>query len=213
MAISMTRPEAVRIAGLLTAIRFAAAPAVAGLLLLAAALPGIATPTRAAALALFVVAALTDLADGFIARRFDGVTPLGAALDHAADKALTSATLIGLAATLFPPYLAAVAMLLIVRDIAVAGLREGLALSGKALPVDATGKWKTGLLMAGLTAALLEAALLAFPLSGVADAAYVLTHIGLLGALCLALWSAGLYVMRATQAGDAPPRQDRHQGA
>jgi CDP-diacylglycerol--glycerol-3-phosphate 3-phosphatidyltransferase len=197
MAISTTRSDAGRIAGLLTAIRFAAAPAVAGLLLIAAAFPGEAAIARSAALILFVLAALTDLADGFVARRFDAVTPLGAALDHAADKALTSAALIGLSATLFPPYLAALAVVVIVRDVGVAGLREGLALSGKALPVDPTGKWKTVLLMIGLIAALTEAALLAFPPSGVADVAFMLTHIGLIGALGLALWSGWLYLARA----------------
>jgi CDP-diacylglycerol--glycerol-3-phosphate 3-phosphatidyltransferase len=193
----MTRAEAVRLAGALTVSRLVAAPLIAGLLLLAAAMPGLADGARLGALILFVLAALSDLADGWVARTFEAQTALGAALDHAADKVLTSAALIALSATVWPAHLTAVAVVLILRDLLVAGLREGLAQSGRALPVDAVGKWKAGLLMAGLIAALIETALLALPPSGVADAAYLATHVCLVAALALSLWSAAGYVARA----------------
>lgn len=193
----MTSAEAVRLAAALTSLRLVAAPVIAMLLLLGGGEGEAALSARLIALGVFIVAALSDLADGWIARRFNAVTPLGAALDHAADKVLTTATLFGLAMTIWPPYLAAAAIGLLLRDFLVAGLREGLALSGRALPVDATGKWKTGLLMTGLSAALLEAVLRAWPPSGIADAAWLLSHIGILGALVLALISAALYVRRA----------------
>jgi cardiolipin synthase (CMP-forming) len=49
-----------------------------------------------AALLLFIVAALTDVADGFVAKRFNGVTSLGAMLDPAADKLLVGGLVIAL---------------------------------------------------------------------------------------------------------------------
>jgi CDP-diacylglycerol--glycerol-3-phosphate 3-phosphatidyltransferase len=193
----MTRDEAVRFAGALTMARLALAPVIAGLLLWASAAPEAADGARLAGLILFVLAAVTDLADGWVARRFGAQTALGAALDHAADKVLTSAVLIGLSATVWPVHLAAVAIVLILRDVLVAGLREGLAQSGRALPVDTLGKWKAAALMAGLFFALLETALLAWPPSGVADGAYLAAHGCLVIALGLSLWSAGGYVRRA----------------
>ena len=49
------------------------------------------------AAALFVAAALTDLADGYVAKRFGGATPLGAVLDPLADKLLMASLFVALA--------------------------------------------------------------------------------------------------------------------
>jgi cardiolipin synthase (CMP-forming) len=49
------------------------------------------------ATALFLVAALTDLADGYVAKRFNGATPLGAVLDPVADKLLLASLFVVLA--------------------------------------------------------------------------------------------------------------------
>lgn len=198
-AFSMTSADAIRLAAGLTIARFIAAPVIGALLLLAPVSVDSALLARSAALGVFVAASLTDWADGWIARRFNASTPLGAAMDHAADKVLTTATLIALSATIWPAYLAAVALVLIARDMLVAGLREGMAMTGRALPVDATGKWKTALLMLGLIAGLLEGVLMSWPPSGVADAAMAACHLGLGGALILSLWSAAVYVRRAVR--------------
>ena len=48
------------------------------------------------AAALFLLAALTDLADGYVAKRFSGVTPLGAVLDPVADKLLMASVFLTL---------------------------------------------------------------------------------------------------------------------
>ena len=55
----------------------------------------------AMALMVFLFAAATDWLDGYFARKLNAVTPLGAALDHCADKVLTACTLLALAITPF----------------------------------------------------------------------------------------------------------------
>ncbi len=96
---------------------------------------------------IFILAALTDWLDGALARRMKAVTPLGAALDHVADKALIAAVLIALAYTALPADLVAAAIILIVRDLVVAGLREHF---GAQMRVDRLGKLKAALAMSGV---------------------------------------------------------------
>ena len=99
---------------------------------------------------LFVLASMTDWLDGYLARKLNAVTPLGAALDHCADKVLIACVMLALAYAAFPMQLVIAAMMIIARDIAVAGLREGLSASGRALPVSWVGKWKAAAEMAGV---------------------------------------------------------------
>lgn len=144
---------------LLTTSRLAAAPILAGLLLWAQQVsftaPQTSAPILWAAFAVFALAALTDLADGWLARKLNAVTPMGAALDHTADKTLVAAGLMGYALAWAPFDLVVAALIIVLRDLAVAGLREGLSLSGRALPVSRLGKIKTTAEMVGLGAALL----------------------------------------------------------
>jgi CDP-diacylglycerol--glycerol-3-phosphate 3-phosphatidyltransferase len=183
---------------MLTAARIVAAPVVAALVLWAHESAFTLGPARSAliytiAAALFIAAALTDLIDGWLARKLDAVTPFGAALDHAADKALVASALVALSYALFPLSLVAAALILIIRDIAVAGLREALAASGKAPPVGRIGKVKAFAEMAGVAAALcLPAAAYAAP--PVLDALSGAAHGFLWAAAVLALWSAALYL-------------------
>ncbi len=96
------------------------------------------------ALAVFVSASLTDLVDGWLARRWEQQSDFGKVLDPIADKLLVAAALFMLAAfdrLSIPSIVAAIAIL--GREIMVSGLREFLA--GRAsLPVTALAKWKTG---------------------------------------------------------------------
>lgn len=144
---------------LLTTSRLAAAPILAGLLLWAQQVsftaPQTSAPILWAAFAVFALAALTDLADGWLARKLNAVSPMGAALDHAADKTLVAAGLIGYALAWAPFDLVIAGLIIVLRDLAVAGLREGLSLSGRALPVSPLGKIKTVAEMIGLGAVLL----------------------------------------------------------
>lgn len=99
-------------------------------------------------LALFVLAALCDWADGALARRFGLVSRLGTILDPIADKVLVATALLTLIASGSIAGLSVIAAaLLIGREIAVAGLREALAQSGHAMPVSDVAKAKTALQM------------------------------------------------------------------
>lgn len=172
---------------LLTIFRIAAAPAIAGLVLWASQIVHVNAQTAGlvylAALVLFIAASLTDWLDGYLARKLDAVTPLGAALDHAADKVLITCVLVALAYAALPWMLVAAAVLILGRDVAVAGLREGISAQGKTLPVSDLGKWKAAAEMAGVGAflAFQTAALMLAPQSVI---------IGLDWAARILLWAA-----------------------
>lgn len=172
---------------ILTGFRIIAAPVLAGLVLVASTYlysdPYLAGFIYALTFLLFVIAALTDWLDGYLARKLDAVTPLGAALDHAADKVLITCMLVALAFAALPLPLVAAAVLILGRDVAVAGLREGIAAQGKSLPVSQIGKWKAAAEMAGV------GAFLAFQTAALlrADASIVL---GLDWAARILIWSA-----------------------
>lgn len=93
------------------------------------------------ALIIFLVAALTDFLDGFIARRRKQVTRLGQLLDPAADKILTSSAFVALVELGMMP--AWMVVLVIGREFAVSGLRGIAALQGIAISAATVGKLKT----------------------------------------------------------------------
>ncbi|MBY0569313.1 MAG: CDP-diacylglycerol--glycerol-3-phosphate 3-phosphatidyltransferase [Hyphomonadaceae bacterium] len=189
---------------LLTIFRIVAAPAIAGLVLWASQIVHVNVETAGqvylAALVLFIAASLTDWLDGYLARKLDAVTPLGAALDHAADKVLITCVLVALAYAALPWWLVLASVLILGRDVAVAGLREGISAQGKTLPVSDLGKWKAAAEMAGVAAflAFQTAALMLAPQSlilGLDWAARIL----LWAAAALALISGAQYLAVLTR--------------
>lgn len=89
----------------------------------------------------FLIAALTDLLDGYLARKHNQVTALGKLLDPVADKLLTLAGFVmlvdqGLAA-------AWIVIIILGREVAITGLRAIAAAEGLVMPADEWGKWKT----------------------------------------------------------------------
>ncbi len=96
------------------------------------------------ALALFIMAAITDWLDGHLARRFKAGSPLGRMLDPIADKLLVAAALLLLVATGgIAGWSIAAALAILLREIAVSGLREHLGPLGITVPVSGLAKWKT----------------------------------------------------------------------
>ena len=97
------------------------------------------------ALVIFIVAALTDLLDGKIARKRNLVTDLGKFLDPIADKLLTSAVLFMLIVdgTIPAPYGVIVVTIIIAREFMVSALRLIAASKGTVLAADIWGKTKT----------------------------------------------------------------------
>ncbi len=90
--------------------------------------------------AIFGLAALTDLLDGYVARRRKQITPLGQMIDPIADKLLTAAAFISLVQlNLAPAWMVAV---IIGREMAVTGLRSVAYARGISMPASALGKTK-----------------------------------------------------------------------
>jgi CDP-diacylglycerol---glycerol-3-phosphate 3-phosphatidyltransferase len=92
------------------------------------------------ALIVFLAAALTDLLDGYLARRWKQVTTVGTLLDPVADKLLISAALISLVEIrLLPGWMV---ILIISREFAVSGLRGIAAAEGYTIRASELGKSK-----------------------------------------------------------------------
>jgi CDP-diacylglycerol--glycerol-3-phosphate 3-phosphatidyltransferase len=91
-------------------------------------------------LAIFLVAAGTDLLDGYLARRLKQVTTIGTLLDPIADKLLVSAALISLVQIRALP--GWMAVLIISREFAVSGLRSIAAAEGYTIKASDLGKTK-----------------------------------------------------------------------
>ena len=89
----------------------------------------------------FVIAALTDSVDGYIARKHNQITVFGQFFDPLADKLLISAALITLVGQ--GRLSAWLAMIIITREFAVSGLRYFAWMNGKVIPASSMGKIKT----------------------------------------------------------------------
>ena len=97
-----------------------------------------------AALGLYTLGAVTDFLDGWVARKFNQITPFGTFLDPICDKIYVIILLLALVDTGFAngSNLPAV-MLIITREFLVSGLREYLAPKKIKMPVTKLAKWKT----------------------------------------------------------------------
>ncbi|MDE2030554.1 MAG: CDP-diacylglycerol--glycerol-3-phosphate 3-phosphatidyltransferase, partial [Alphaproteobacteria bacterium] len=96
------------------------------------------------ALGLFAFAGITDYLDGYMARRDNDVTKIGQFLDPIADKLLVASVILMLVyngqingINVFP------AVIILMREVAVSGLREFLAELRVSVPVSKLAKWKT----------------------------------------------------------------------
>ena len=105
-------------------------------------------------LAIFLVAAGTDLLDGYLARRWKQVTTIGTLLDPIADKLLTSAAFISLVELQQIP--AWIVVIIIGREFAVSGLRSIASAEGFTMPASDLGKTKMVLQVVAITVIVLE---------------------------------------------------------
>ncbi len=113
------------------------------------------TPDRSLiAAVIFTVAAVTDLLDGYIARRTGQVTKLGKLLDPIADKLLVLSALILLVN--MDRVSALVAILVIAREVAVTGIRAIAAGEGLIIAAETTGKYKMALQVVAIVLLILE---------------------------------------------------------
>ncbi len=115
------------------------------------------TGFRIAALGVFSLSSITDVYDGYLARKHGWVTNLGKFLDPLADKLLVSVALIGLVQIGMVPVWSA--YLIIGRELLVTGLRAIAAYAGILILPSRLGKWKTTTQMAALFGYLLASVL------------------------------------------------------
>jgi cardiolipin synthase (CMP-forming) len=143
IASPMQRSKALSLPNILTYGRLAAVPAVVALLF---------WPedhwSRWAALAVFILAAITDYLDGYFARVYAQQSALGRMLDPIADKLLVAACLLMLVAdATIRGWALWAAIVILCREILVSGLREYLAALKVSVPVTQLAKWKTTIQM------------------------------------------------------------------
>ncbi|WP_126172477.1 CDP-diacylglycerol--glycerol-3-phosphate 3-phosphatidyltransferase [Altericroceibacterium xinjiangense] len=140
------------------------------------------------AFALYCLMGITDYFDGYLARSSGAVSRLGIFLDPIADKIMVAAVILVLTAqgVLRGPYVGdmhvVAGLVILMREIAVSGLREFLAGLQVSMPVTKLAKWKTTFQLVALGALILGQALPEWPwvhLMGLASlwAAAVLTVI------------------------------------
>jgi len=122
---------------------------------------------KIAAFAIFLLASLTDLLDGYLAKKNNQITDFGRLMDPIADKILIlSAFLAFVELGLVPAWMV---VIILFREVAVTGLRA-LALSkGRVVPADSGGKHKTVSQVVAILAILL---LIIFKAAGPAASAF-----------------------------------------
>jgi CDP-diacylglycerol--glycerol-3-phosphate 3-phosphatidyltransferase/cardiolipin synthase len=116
------------------------------------------------AFALYCLMGITDYFDGYLARANGAVSRLGIFLDPIADKIMIGAVILMLVATRDVAGLHIVAgLVILLREIAVSGLREFLAGLQVSVPVSKLAKWKTAFQLICFGALILAGALPQFP--------------------------------------------------
>ena len=105
------------------------------------------------AFVLFIPAALSDLADGWLARRRRQVTTFGTFLDLTADKVLVAGVLIALIPSTI--VLAWIVVVIVIRELIVGGVRQVAATAQVVVPSDRLGKAKTVVTLVAIASLLL----------------------------------------------------------
>lgn len=149
------------------------------------------------AVGLFVFAAATDVVDGYLARRWDAVTPFGRVMDPFVDKVLVIGGLILLAGGELSPRSGIatwMAILVLGRELLVTSVRAVVESGGGAFPADWAGKVKMLLQSVAIPVALGVAAI---PSIGQSDSWRVASGILVWSMLVATVASALPYIWRA----------------
>jgi len=141
---------------------------------------------------LFVVASLSDWADGYIARRFNQASPFGAFLDPVADKLMVATVLILVTQSYNDTLITLSAAIIVGREITISALREWMSELGEGarIKVAMTGKIKTAFQMIALGFLLYHENLWFIPVA-------LIGRIALIAAAVLTLWSMLAYLRSA----------------
>jgi CDP-diacylglycerol--glycerol-3-phosphate 3-phosphatidyltransferase len=138
----------------------------------------------------FIVAAVTDWLDGWLARKLGQMSAFGAFLDPVADKLMVAAALVILVQLERAD--AIVAIIIVGREITISALREWMAHIGaaKSVAVSFVGKLKTAAQMVAIPLLLYQDPLLGLPIAALGEWLIWL-------AAALTLWSMGYYLGKA----------------
>lgn len=151
--------------------------------------------------AVFVTAAITDWADGYLARRMNLSSPFGAFLDPVADKLIVSTALVLLVSDIavlekaYSSTLFIVSVAVIIgREIVISALREVMADMGKRgdVAVDKSGKYKTAFQLIAISLLLYAKPIFGLPVFKTGEALLYL-------AVGLTLWSMWVYLSAAAE--------------
>lgn len=147
---------------------------------------------RPIAAILFGVAAVTDLLDGWVARRFGQSSKFGEFLDPVADKLMVAIVLVMLVQADPLWRVDIIAMIIIGREITISALREWMATIGERanVQVSMSGKIKTTLQMFGIAFMVYKSLLFGFDV-------YEIGYYLLLAAAVMTLWSMIVYLRAA----------------
>ena len=148
--------------------------------------------SRQASSMIFLVAAVTDWFDGYLARKLDQSTPFGAFLDPVADKLMVAAALVLLVSADPRIEVTISAIIIVGREITISSLREWMAELGAraTVAVSMLGKLKTTAQMTAITVLLWRDPIVGLPLY---EIGLVLLYI----AAAMTLWSMVVYLRAA----------------
>jgi CDP-diacylglycerol--glycerol-3-phosphate 3-phosphatidyltransferase/cardiolipin synthase len=140
----------------------------------------------------FAIAALTDWLDGWLARKLEQTSALGAFLDPVADKLMVAAALVLLVQRDPAPWMAVPALVIIGREITISALREWMAQLGERaqVAVSTIGKVKTAVQMVAILLLIYRSDLGPIP-------SYTVGLVLLYLATLLTLWSMLVYLRAA----------------
>lgn len=141
---------------------------------------------------LFGLAAITDMIDGWVARRFGQMSRFGEFLDPVADKLMVAIVLVMLVQAQSSWFEDVIAMIIIGREITISALREWMATIGERanVKVDITGKIKTTLQMFGIGFMVWKKPLLGVDI-------YAVGFVMLVLAAIMTIWSMVVYLRAA----------------
>jgi len=148
--------------------------------------------THLAAALVFIFGALTDWADGWVARRFGQYSEFGAFLDPVADKLTVSTALLLIVQKDPSVFMALTAAVIVGREITISALREWMSAIGHSgrVKVAWIGKIKTIVQMVAISLLLYREALFGLPV-------YLIGEVLIGAAAVLTLWSGLGYVRAA----------------
>ena len=147
---------------------------------------------RPIAAIIFGIAAITDLIDGWVARRYGQTSRFGEFLDPVADKLMVSIILVMLVQAESGWFEDVIAMIIIGREITISALREWMATIGERanVQVSMAGKVKTTLQMFGIAFMVYKNEMFGIPI-------YAVGFVLLVFAAIMTIWSMIIYLRAA----------------